>query len=340
MSKILHRYIDEFGKGGDLAFADTEEFIDALIGESDEALIASVLRRWNEKGFTENEIFQVAALMQRRCRSIASRHKDFVDIVGTGGSKAKTFNVSTAAAFTVAGHGIPVAKHGNKAATSNSGSSDVLAELRVDAAATPDAAERCLNEIGICFMFAPNHHRLSPTLGKVRRGLGFPTIFNCVGPLCNPANAPYQIIGVWDRDLVSKMANALARLGTKRSWIVHGGDGLDEITLAGKTYVAEIDSTTVREFEILPSNAGLNKASTERFRAASPAESANMIEDVLNGKYANEPIQDIVVINAAAAIALTGGADNIKDAVSLARESILSGKAAAKLDALRKEFAK
>ncbi|MBX3287925.1 MAG: anthranilate phosphoribosyltransferase [Acidobacteria bacterium] len=340
MSNILHRYIGEFGKGGDLAVADTEEFLDAMIGESDETLIASVLRQWNEKGFTEDEIFQVAALMRRRCRSIASRHKDFVDIVGTGGSKAKTFNVSTAAAFTVAGHGIPVAKHGNKAATSNSGSADVLAELNVDAAATPEAVERNLNEFGICFMFAPNYHRLSPTLGKVRRGLGFPTIFNCVGPLCNPANAPFQIIGVWDRQLVPKMANALARLGTKRSWIVHGSDGLDEITLAGKTYIAQIDGTTMREFEILPSDAGLNEALTENFRAASPAESARLIEDVLNGKYAGEPVQDIVVINAAAAIALTGGADNLKDAVSLARESIRSGKATAKLDALRKEAAK
>jgi anthranilate phosphoribosyltransferase len=144
--------------------------------------------------------------MRGRMKRINSKHESFVDIVGTGGSKAKTFNVSTAASFVVAGAGVPVAKHGNKAATSNSGSADVLSELGIDPAVDAATAESCLNEIGICFMFAPNYHRLSPTLGKVRRGLGFPTIFNCVGPLCNPASAPHQLIGVWDVKLLPKMA--------------------------------------------------------------------------------------------------------------------------------------
>ena len=340
MSNILHHYVAEFGKKIDLKAADTEEFFDALIGGSDEELIASVFLGWNDKGIAEDEIFNVASLLRQRCRNITSHRKDLVDIVGTGGSKAKTFNVSTAAAFTIAGHGIPVAKHGNKAATSSSGSADVLAELNVDAAALPEISERNLHDFGICFMFAPNHHRLSPTLGKVRRGPGFPTIYNCVGPLCNPANTPFQIIGVWDREIMAKMANALARLGTKKSWMVHGRDGLDEITLAGKTYVVEVDGKNVREFEITPSDFGVNAASTDHFRVSSPTESAKMIENILSGNALNKPVQDIVTVNAAAAIFISGNANDLKDAVGLARESIRSGKAAAKLDALRKESTK
>jgi anthranilate phosphoribosyltransferase len=146
--------------------------------------------------------------------------------------------------------GVPVAKHGNKAATSNSGSADVLSALGIEPAVNAATAERCLNEIGICFMFAPNFHRLSPTLGRVRRGLGFPTIFNCIGPLCNPASAPHQLIGVWDKSLVSTMANALARLGTRKSWIVHGEDGSDEISVSGPTFVAEVENGNVRTFEL------------------------------------------------------------------------------------------
>src|SRR5205807_225756 len=155
------------------------------IRTSDEELLAGLFGAWNQKGISANEIYAIANLLRERCIKIKSRFETFVDIVGTGGSSAKTFNVSTAAAFVVAGAGVPVAKHGNRAATSSSGSADVLKELRVKSDIDPGVAEQCLNEIGICFMFAPNHHRLSATLGRVRRGLGFPTIFNCVGPLCN-----------------------------------------------------------------------------------------------------------------------------------------------------------
>ena len=192
MTSLLRKYRHEFTRGRSFDDAEGEHILDAMIESEDDALLASLFNEWNQKGIEEHEIFFLAKVMRERCIKVNSRHDKVVDIVGTGGSKVKTFNVSTAAAFVVAGEGVPVAKHGNKAATSNSGSADVLSELGVDHAVSPPEAERSLNEVGICFMFAPNHHRLSPTLAKVRRGLGYPTIFNCVGPLCNPANAPIQ----------------------------------------------------------------------------------------------------------------------------------------------------
>ncbi|MBK9156190.1 MAG: hypothetical protein IPM25_18615 [Chloracidobacterium sp.] len=182
-ASLLERTIEIFDGGMPLDADSAEGVLDALIEATDEELIARVLTAWHRKGIESEEIFQLARILRERMIRVRAEHDIFFDIVGTGGSKVKTFNVSTASAFVAAGAGLPVAKHGNKAATSNSGSADVLSELGVDPAPSPEAAEKNLNKIGICFMFAPNHHRLSPTLGKVRRGLGFPTIFNCVGPI-------------------------------------------------------------------------------------------------------------------------------------------------------------
>jgi anthranilate phosphoribosyltransferase len=326
----LNRYIDEFQRGRDLAGGDAEAFLDSLISESDEPLLTDIFRAWDAKGITEDEIYSIAKIMRDRCTPLISRHEAFIDIVGTGGSRSKTFNVSTAAAFVVAGAGIAVAKHGNKAATSNSGSADVLSALGVEPAVEPAAAERCLNEIGICFMFAPNFHRLSPTLGKVRRGLGFPTIFNCVGPLCNPARAPHQIIGVWDHQLVPKMANALARLGTKRSWIVYGHDGLDEISLAGPTMVAEVVGRSVQRIEITPKDFNLEPGGG-LVSVNTADESAEMIRSVLNARNANGPAVDIVKLNAAAAIYIVGDDRDPINAIRRASDSIESGSAFNKL---------
>ena len=242
---ILEKVINRFELGRDLKARDAEPFLDELIGTADEGVLDRVLRSWDRKGISSDEIYEIARVMDERCTKVSSDHETLIDIVGTGGSRSKTFNVSTAAAFVIAGAGVTVAKHGNRAATSNSGSADVLAELGVDPAVDAATAERCLREIGMCFMFAPNFHRLSPTLASVRRGLGFPTIFNCVGPLCNPAGPPHQLIGVWDEALVPKMADAIRRLGTTRSWIVHGKDGLDEISIRDKTKVFEIVGSTI-----------------------------------------------------------------------------------------------
>jgi len=330
---VLQKVLEEFRSGNELSQEIAEAVLDALISESDESLIANVLSAWDKKGIDESEIFEIARILRSRMIRVNSRHETFVDIVGTGGSKAKTFNVSTAAAFVVAGARIPVAKHGNKAATSNSGSADVLAELGINPAVDREIAEHCLNEIGICFMFAPNHHRLSPTLGKVRRGLEFPTIFNCVGPLCNPASAPHQLIGVWDKEMIPKMANALARLGTARSWIVNG-NGLDEISLEGTTSVAEISNGKVSLTEIGPASFGMESCEIHGIRCTDPVASSAMIRNVLAGEATGSAAEEIVVLNAAAAIRLTDTTVSNVEVVESARESIRSGNALCKMEEL------
>lgn len=334
MSDFLQHQLVEFSLGHDVVETDAEPLLDCLIAETDEDLLSQLFRAWNNKGIAEIEIYSVARIMRDRMIRVHSAHETFVDIVGTGGSKVKTFNVSTAAAFVVAGQGVAVAKHGNKAATSNSGSADVLSELGINHAVDAETAERCLNEVGICFMFAPNFHRLSPTLGKVRRWLGFPTIFNCVGPLCNPASAPHQLIGAWDRELVPKMANALARFGTKKSWIVHGTDGLDEISLSGLTLVAEVDGETVREFTISSEDFGVRPQSIESLKVDTPRESSDLIRRIFNGEARDEAVLNLVTVNAAAAIVLTDNADSLEEAMRLARNSINEGHAQDKLEAL------
>jgi len=206
---ILHHYLAEFGEGRDLSPTDLERFFDALLGETDKSLLSEILIRWETKGASEDELFGLASLMRNRMKRIRSNADVVVDIVGTGGSRAKTFNVSTAAAFVIAGAGLTVAKHGNRAATSNAGSTDVLEILGVNADISPEQTENCLRELGICFMFAPRFHSLSPTLAAVRRKLCRPTVFNNLGPLCNPAGATHQIVGVWNRDHIDRTARVL-----------------------------------------------------------------------------------------------------------------------------------
>lgn len=336
MTCTIEFHIGQFSYGSDLLPGKAEELLDAMIGSEAETLLANLFYVWNRKGITAEEIFSLAQVMRRRMKRVRPNHETFVDIVGTGGSSSKTFNVSTAASFVVAGAGVPVAKHGNKAATSNSGSADVLSELGIDPAVLPDVAERCLNDIGICFMFAPNYHRLSPTLAKVRRGLGFPTIFNCVGPLCNPASAPHQLIGVWSEALVRPIADALSKLGTKRSWVVFGEGGLDEIALSGSTKVAEIIGTDVRTFDIAPEYFGFTSAPTHNLRSSDPNHSSEMIRNVLLGRPHSQAAEDLVLINAAAALYLAGAADTPTDAAALANSSLQSGRAHSKLEELAK----
>lgn len=331
MTAILKDHISRFSNGRSLGDGMAEVFFDALIAETDEGLLASVFRAWRDKGIDEDEIFAVAKIMRGRCLRITPTSDRFVDIVGTGGSRSKTFNVSTASSFITAGAGVAVAKHGNRAATSGTGSADVLAELGIEPAVDAATAERNINELGICFLFAPIFHRLSPTLGKVRRGLGFPTIFNSVGPLCNPAGAKYQVIGVWDEAMVSKMANVLARLGTDRSWVVHGREGLDEISICGKTIVAEIENGSVSYFEFAPESLGIERVSPAELRARSAAESAAMIRNMFHPENGMGPARDLGALNAAAAIFVSGHTPDMATAYELALESIANGRAEQKL---------
>jgi len=331
MSELIRQTTAQFSAGQDLDGAAAELLLDEVIAATDEALLADLFKAWNRKGIASDEIYSIAKVLRERCVKVNSRFETFVDIVGTGGSLAKTFNVSTAAAFVVAGAGVPVAKHGNRAATSSSGSADVLAELGVRSDIDPTVAEQCLNELGICFMFAPNHHRLSATLARVRRNLGFPTIFNCVGPLSNPAGAPHQVIGVWNRELVSKVAEALSRLGTPRSWIVNGHDKLDEISMTGGTMVSDVSDKSISTFEVTARDVGIDSFDGDLPSGCSINESAEVIRMILSDKMRDRDPEKLVLLNAAAAIYVAGKEKSLASAYLAARESIRSGSAEQKL---------
>ena len=311
--------------------------LDALLDgdKASDAQIGATLVALAVKGETMEELAGMATAMRSRAVRIQCRHERFIDTAGTGSSHAKTFNVSTAAAFVVAGAGLPVAKHGARAATSRTGSADVLTALGVQVNAATEVSEQCLNEIGICFMFAPLYHGATARVAGIRRELGVHTTFNLLGPLTNPAGAPSQIVGVWHESLVELLARTLAALGTTKSWVVHGFDGLDEITLANKTMVAEASNGNVRMFEIEPEDFGLRRASLGPMRGGDAANSARTIREILEGERRDEA-RDLVVINAAAALLVGGLAGDLVEGRRQAEKSIDCGAARAKLDELAK----
>jgi anthranilate phosphoribosyltransferase len=320
--------------GEDLRREEANSLLDALLdGEATDAQIAAALVALAVKGETVEELAGMAAAMRSRATRINSEHKCFIDTAGTGSSYAKTFNVSTAAAFVIAGAGLPVAKHGSRAATSRSGSADVLTALGVNVTAQPEVSEKCLNEIGICFMFAPLFHGATARVAGVRRELGVHTTFNLLGPLTNPAGAPRQVIGVWHQALAEPLAHALVALGTEYAWVVHGSDGLDEVTLAGETFVAEARAGQVKTFEIAAEDFGLERASLSHLRGGDAEANARMILSVLKGERRDEA-RDLVVANAAAALFVGSTASDLHAAARLAEKSIDSGDAMEKLEQL------
>src|SRR5690242_21860105 len=241
----------------DLSRAEAFELLEALLdADATDAQISGALVALAAKGESVDELTGMAEGLRSRAVRVISQHQCFIDTAGTGSSRAKTFNISTAAAFVIAGAGLPVAKHGNRAASSKSGSADLLTALGVNVSAIPLVSENALNEIGICFMFAPLFHGATARVAGIRRQLGIHTTFNLLGPLSNPAGAPRQIVGVWREDLAERLARVLVALGTEHAWVVHGEDGLDEITLAGRTHVAEARDGEVRMFEIAPEDFG------------------------------------------------------------------------------------
>jgi anthranilate phosphoribosyltransferase len=321
-------------RGEDLQRAEANALLDALLdGVATDAQIAAALVALAVKGETVEELAGMAAAMRARAVRIKAQHERFIDTAGTGSSYAKTFNVSTAAAFVIAGAGLPVAKHGSRAATSRSGSADVLTALGVGITAQPEVSEKCLNEIGICFMFAPLYHGATARVASVRRELGVHTTFNLLGPLTNPASAPRQIIGVWHQALIEPLARALVALGTEHAWVVHGSDGLDEVTLTGETFVAEAHNGQVKTFEIAPEDFGLERAELSHLRGGDAEANAQIIRAVLQGSRRDEA-RDLVVANAAAALFVGGSAADLYAAARLAEESIDSGAALGKLEQL------
>lgn len=321
-------------RGEHLSRGEAAALLDALLdGEATDSQIAAALVALAVKGETVEELAGMAEAMRARSARINCCHEHFIDTAGTGSSYAKTFNVSTAAAFVIAGAGLPVAKHGSRAATSRSGSADVLMALGVNVSAERDISEMCLNEIGICFMFAPLYHAATARVAGIRRELGVHTTFNLLGPLTNPAGAPRQIIGVWHRALVEPLARALSLLGTKRAWVVHGSDGLDELTLAGKSFVAEAAGGKVRSFEVGPEDFGLRLSTLEHLRGGDAEMNARIIREVLTGERRDEA-RSLVVINAAAALLVGGAAEDLRQAARLAEQSIDDGSAHDRLNQL------
>lgn len=318
----------------DLSRAEAGELLDWLLdGTATDAQIAATLIALKRKGETVEELAGLAEGMRARATRINSSHDRFIDTAGTGSSSAKTFNVSTAAAFVIAAAGLPVAKHGNRAASSRCGSADVLTELGVNVSASRDVSEACLNEVGICFMFAPLYHGATARVASIRRELGVHTTFNLLGPLTNPAGAPRQIIGVWNRDLIEPMAETLARLGTERAWVVHGEDGLDEVTITGKTLVVEAEGAAIRSFEISPEDFGLVRESLDGLECHDAETSANMIRSVLSGER-RDGARTLVVINAAAALIVGGVATELREAAEIAGSVIDDGSSLRKLNEL------
>jgi anthranilate phosphoribosyltransferase len=331
---VLRDYLPRLVRREDLSRDDAARLLNALLDEdATDAQIAAALVALAAKGETVEELAGMAGAMRARAVRINCRHKCFIDTAGTGSSLAKTFNISTAAAFVIAGAGLPVAKHGNRAASSRSGSADLLSALGVNVNASPEVSERCLNQIDICFMFAPLYHRATARVAGIRRQLGIHTTFNLLGPLSNPAGAPRQVVGVWRRDLVEQMANVLAASGTERAWVVHGEDGLDEITVASTTYVAEVNDKTVRSFEIEPKSFGLWRGSLEHLRGGDAEANGRIILEVLSGKRRDEA-RALVVANAAAALFVGGIGSDLRTAANAAEESIDTGAATTKLEQL------
>src|SRR5712692_7393473 len=310
----LKNFLPRLMRSEDLSRAEAAQLLDALLEpEASDAQIASTLIALRLKGETFEELAGLAESMRARAVRITSRHACFIDTAGTGSSRVKTFNVSTAAAFVIAGAGLPVAKHGNRAASSRCGSADVLTALGVNVAASAEVSEKCLNEIGICFMFAPLYHGATARVAGVRRELGVQTTFNLLGPLTNPARAPRQIIGVWDRNLIEPLAQTLALLGTERAWIVHGSDGLDEVTISGSTFIAEAIQGQVRTFDVGPDDFGLGRGELDHLRGGEAEGNAVIIRDVLSGARRDEA-RAMVVVNAAAALHVGGLAESLRDA--------------------------
>ena len=334
MAQGLTPFIARLVRREDLSRDEAEQLLESLLdAEATDAQIAAALVALAAKGETVEELTGMASGLRARAVRLVPKHSCFIDTAGTGSSRAKTFNISTAAAFVIAGAGLPVAKHGNRAASSKSGSADLLTALGVNVSAIPLVSENSLNEIGIGFMFAPLYHGATARVAGIRRQLGIHTTFNLLGPLSNPAGAPRQIIGVFRHDLAERLAQVLAALGTEHAWVVHGEDGLDEITLAGKTHVAEARDGEVRTFEIAPQDFGLEVRELDHLRGGDTEANAAIVRAVLEGQR-NDEARSLVIMTAAAALLLGGVVSDLREGATRAAESIDSGAALAKLEHL------
>lgn len=315
-----------------LTRAEAETAFDALFeGEATPAQIGGFLMALRTRGETVEEYAAAARVMRSKCHAVRAP-EGAMDIVGTGGDGKGTLNISTATAFVVAGAGVPVAKHGNRNLSSKSGAADALSQMGVNVMVGPEVVEHALREVGIGFMMAPMHHPAMRHVGPARTELGTRTIFNILGPITNPAGVKRQLTGTFARALNRPVAETLAALGSERAWIVHGGDGTDELSIAGVSWLAELRDGQVSEREIHPEEAGLPVHPFEAILGGTPAENAAAFRALLDG--APGGYRDAVLLNAAGALIVAGRAESLMEGAALARESLDSGRAAEKVRAL------
>jgi len=324
--------IAKVATGATLTRDESAQVFDRMMsGEATPSQMGGLLMGLRVRGETVDEITGAVTAMRSRMLKV-NAPANAIDVVGTGGDASGSYNISTCAAFIVAGCGIPVAKHGNRALSSKSGAADVLSSLGVKIELTPEEVGRCISEAGIGFMFAPAHHPAMKNVGPTRVELATRTIFNLLGPLSNPAGVKRQMVGVFSRQWIEPLAQVLKNLGSERVWVVHGSDGLDEITTSGPTAVASLENGEVRTFEITPEEVGLKVAKPEALRGGDGAANAIALKAVLENR--DGPYRDVALINAAAALVVAGAASDLKQGVGLAADALKSGAAKARLDRL------
>jgi anthranilate phosphoribosyltransferase len=334
MTDEFKALIAKTATGASLTRAEAASAFDRMMsGEATPSQMGGLLMALRVRGETVDEITGAVTTMRAKMLGVKAP-PDAIDVVGTGGDASGSFNISTCAAFIVAGAGVPVAKHGNRALSSKSGAADVLQALGVKIDLTPEQVGACIREAGIGFMFAPAHHPAMKNVGPTRVELGTRTIFNLLGPLSNPASVKRQMIGAFSKQWIEPMAQVLKNLGSDCVWVVHGSDGLDEITTSGPTSVAALENGKIRTFEIAPEDAGVKRVKPDALRGGSADDNAKSLLDVLRGKPG--AFRDVAVLNAAAALIVAGKAKDLKDGAALAAKSIDSGEAEGRLNRLVK----
>jgi anthranilate phosphoribosyltransferase len=334
---MIREGIQKLIDGANLTFEEAQGIMrEVMSGEATNAQIAAFLAALRIKGETVEELIAFAAVMREHCRRIQPQVQGrLVDTCGTGGDKIKTFNISTAAAFVVAGADIALAKHGNRSVTSKSGSADVLEKLGLNLKMQPEAVQATIEQVGVGFMFAPAFHPAMKYAIQPRREIGIRTVFNVLGPLTNPASANAQLLGVYDQQLTEPMAYALKKLGCEEAMIVHGLDGLDEISTIGKTAIAWLKEGEVATMEIAPKDFGVKQAQIVDIKGTTPDESAEILYKILSGQFSpDDPKTEIVLVNSVAGIIVGGKAEDFDYGMAVARKSIESGAAYKKLKAL------
>lgn len=328
----LKPILAEIAAGKSLTAEKAKQAFDIILsGEATAGQIGAFLMGLRVRGETIDELVAGATIMRQHALSVDAP-ENAIDTCGTGGDGAGTYNISTAVAFVVAAGGVPVAKHGNKALSSKSGSAEVLEKLGVKLDLTPAQISQAINQIGMGFMFAPAHHSAMRHVGPVRAELAQRTIFNLLGPLSNPASAKTQLLGVFDKSWLRPLAETLGKLGSVSAWVVHGSDGLDELTTTGISHIAELKNGTVSEFDITPEEVGLSQATPQQLAGGTPEENAQAMRAIFDG--AQNAYRDIVLLNAGAAFVAAAKADTLKAGVNMAAQVIDTGQARDKLDAL------